>query len=388
MRAHAGMGRARKQPAGSPVDAVWREEPCAMPDVALDGDGETAARCQTLPSTCFVDKYAPRTLEEVAGNDDAKNELMECIASRVHGPIACHGPPGVGKLTCVRLALQAHAIEHMTFHMALNTLEEVRQHCRPTCNVMQALHGLETYMAVVCTDLEVLSKPDRGRLLDILSSVAESYMCIVVCQGRIEKLFNVEFGPVGNDDIDRHLAWIAAEEAIPFVETQSSMGDVRAAVNVLQAGACASVYRRMPPDPYVRALHAFEELRPVSGELSDAVRLVDAMSCVDAARPFYNREYLMHAAGMTAAGGFHMARSSSVNARHAQLAGRSHKVREVASATGVAVRDVYCAARIARACTLDGERGFSAELLRLGATQKVTRHIASALKMSAVTARA
>ena len=54
----------------------------------------------------FTEKYSPKKLDDVIGNDDGRKEMktwaLEFERNKIQKPLLIYGPPGIGKTSAVR----------------------------------------------------------------------------------------------------------------------------------------------------------------------------------------------------------------------------------------------------------------------------------------------
>lgn len=294
------------------------------------------AEYRVQASTAFIDVYAPETLDEICGNGDSIGALEECISNGVQQPIVVCGPPGVGKHTAARLLLQKYKFDTVEFAMSLQSIESVQKLSDPEENVMLALMQLQSKRAIVCSDVEALSKPDRGKFLTLLQSLSKHTLCVIVSHVPYEKCICVRFEELAPEDVAVHLCWVAACENIECDETSIVATDVRSAVNALQFGQADAIWHRADDDLYLRALRSHEGMQSRhDNPLVAAGHLLDALADADAC-PFYNRDAMMHAAGVASqVGKFTPANKTTVQARWAQSVARNNTLRHAMNTLGL-----------------------------------------------------
>lgn len=293
----------------------------------------TVSSTETRISDAWTEKYAPLTVDEVCGNQEAKDELTECILNGSSAPVVCYGGPGIGKITTVRMLLRAHdfAVSEHSFALESN-LKELENDDEVEMSVLDAMWQKQRRKALLCTDVCCLSRQEKQKLYTFLRTASKKRLCLTIDDSPQQHCHCVLFDRVPEYDVAVHLAWIAAQEEVPFDETCiPTCGDVRACVNALRVRHTASQTTR-ENTPYTIVHRCAETLQTSSSsEHDDPVdaisRLTDAITHMHNTSAGYHEMMAFHAAGV--AKRFHFAeQNSTANARHAQTIGRQLQVRQ------------------------------------------------------------
>jgi len=207
-------------------------------------------------SVPWIIKYRPRTLEEVIGNREGKKKVVEWLKSWEAGPpkkraLLIYGPPGVGK---------TGAAEAASRDLNLELIESNASNYRRDADI-KSFAGLASQYStltgrrrvILLDEIDGISgSMDRGGLKAILSVIGSTRCPIVLTANDVfdprflplrDKCLLVEFKRPSVREIVSHLRRIcllegieADEQALKYIAEKSN-GDVRSALNDLQAAA-------------------------------------------------------------------------------------------------------------------------------------------------------
>lgn len=199
-------------------------------------------------------KYKPRTLADVVGNREAKEALVGWVRSWGSGvpkkrAVFVYGPPGVGKTVSVECLARDLGIELVEKNASDYRTEEAIRRFAGLASQYGSLFGGRRL--ILLDELDgITGAEDRGGVAAITEVIKTAQCPIVliandVWDPRFAVLRNyclvIEFKKPPAGEVMRHLRRIceaegiaAEEEALKFL-AQRSEGDVRSAVNDLQA---------------------------------------------------------------------------------------------------------------------------------------------------------
>lgn len=198
----------------------------------------------------LTEKYAPRSLQEVIGNDEQRTEIkkwaLEFQRGKAQKPLLLYGPPGTGKTACAK-ALAAE------FQWTL--IETNASDVRDPESLRKILgaggKGLFGENRLLLLD-EIDGAFDRGEVPELVRTIRENNQPMVLTANDLwnKHLANVrplvkavEFKKVNSKSIAEFLTRIAKTEQMTVekiaIDTiaKSSNGDVRSALIDLQSGA-------------------------------------------------------------------------------------------------------------------------------------------------------
>jgi len=199
----------------------------------------------------LTEKYRPKSIEEVIGNEEAKKKAKEWLSLFLKGkekrPLFIYGPTGIGKTSLAYALASSFDLQPIFF-----TSSEKRE--GKTLKQMQLTSGLSIFgvkRLVIIDDLEgIASKEDRGGMEAIVSIIKESKNPIILIandfwdqrfKGLRQYVFPLEMKKPNVNAITKLLEHIAEKERIKIEKEEikeiamSADGDVRAAINNLEA---------------------------------------------------------------------------------------------------------------------------------------------------------
>jgi replication factor C large subunit len=199
-------------------------------------------------------KHKPKTLNEVVGNEEAIGKLVSWVKSWDKGipkrrAAFLYGPPGIGKTLSVEALANDLNMEFVERNASDYRTEEAVQKFAGLASQYGTLFGRKRL--ILFDELDgITGKEDRGGV-GAITSIVKSAQCPIVLiannayDPRLATLrfycLLIEFKKPPAGEVMKHLSRIckregimADEAALKFV-TQRSEGDVRSAVNDLQA---------------------------------------------------------------------------------------------------------------------------------------------------------
>ncbi|MCG2881256.1 MAG: replication factor C large subunit [Vulcanisaeta sp.] len=205
----------------------------------------------------WVEKYRPRKLSEVVNQEEAKKALLDWINSWEKGKpskkaVLLAGPPGIGKTTLAYALANERGYEILELNASdVRTGERIRQVIGSSMK-MGSLFGFRGRI-ILFDEVDGLNvREDRGGLAAIVELIRESTWPIIMTANNPwdpkfrelrEEAEVIQLKPLSVDDIVTILRRICNNEGIKCEEdalrliAEASGGDVRAAINDLQAVA-------------------------------------------------------------------------------------------------------------------------------------------------------
>ena len=218
-------------------------------------------------SGMWAEKYRPRTLDEMVNQKEIVSRLKGFVTVKNMPHLLFVGPAGVGKVTSIlALAHDLYGSSYKNYIMMLNVSDEpLLSTPRKKKEVDKYITKLKNFARTAPiaspVSFKMIIMDDANSLLNNLQQafrrIMEMYtrtcrFCLLSTNSEtiIEPIKSrcsiFKFSPLNEEDSKRVLAGIAAKENIPIVEEglnilyEASRGDVRKAINLLQAAAASS----------------------------------------------------------------------------------------------------------------------------------------------------
>ena len=204
----------------------------------------------------WTEKYRPRTLSEVRGNDSARDELREWAETWEDHceAVIVHGSPGVGKTSAVHALATDMGWELMELNASDqrtgDVVERLAGEASRTSTLAQSAQADPARRLVVMDEADNLhGTADRGGTRALTSVVKDASQPITLIaneyydmsQGLRSACREIEFRDVSTRSIVPALRDICRKEGIEFEEAaleaiaEQTSGDLRSAINDLQA---------------------------------------------------------------------------------------------------------------------------------------------------------
>ncbi|MCK5625587.1 replication factor C large subunit [Candidatus Bathyarchaeota archaeon] len=207
-----------------------------------------------MDKVMWVEKYRPKTIAEVIGNEDAKASFVDWIKSkRRRKAVLLYGPSGVGKTALVHAT--AHDLKYNVVEMNASdtrTKKLITKIAGPTTSLISLDKFFRNIKGTILLLDEIdgiYGREDRGGVGTIVKIISESQIPIVLTANitDVQKLrpilkvcYSIKFRRVRTQLLLAFLSKICREEGISAekqaleIITQNSRGDVRSAINDLQ----------------------------------------------------------------------------------------------------------------------------------------------------------
>lgn len=226
----------------------------------------------------WVEKYRPASLSDVSGHHDILATINKFVDSNRLPHLLLYGPPGTGK-TSTALALARRIYGHHDLRqmvLELNASDDrgidvVREQIRTFCSTKQIFTGsferaqhesMASYKLIILDEADAMTSTAQMALRRIMEKyTANARFCIIanythkLSPALLSRCTRFRFSPLKEADIRQLVDKVIEEEgvniapdAVESVVTLSK-GDMRRALNVLQACHASSTPLRIPGQP-------------------------------------------------------------------------------------------------------------------------------------------
>lgn len=223
----------------------------------------------------LVDKYAPKSTEEMVGNEKAisttKVAVLNWIHRNIKKAILVYGPPGVGKTLLAYCVANDYGLTVLEVNASDVRDKKSLEHILSTAVSSNTLFGKKRIILI--DDVDALPSVDRGAVSEIVRLIKKSmFPVILTANDAWDKKISqirmvctlVRFRRLSSASIKKRLEDICKMEGIsidPKILEQISKnanGDMRAAINDLQARTTYS--RDITIDIFSRVRTVFKSL--------------------------------------------------------------------------------------------------------------------------------
>ncbi len=208
----------------------------------------------------WVEKYRPKTLDDVVGLKDITESLKAFMKKPKTMPhLMLAGIPGTGKTTiALAIAHELYGANWRNFTLELNASDErgidtVRDRIKDFSRYSRSGFGDIPFALIILDECDQMTGPAQTALRRIMETSSRTSRFILICNQSIKIIEPIQsrcaifrFSRLDKQAMKDHLQWIAKKENIPLEPKAAerivdySEGDLRHAINALQT---ASAYK-------------------------------------------------------------------------------------------------------------------------------------------------
>lgn len=234
----------------------------------------------------WVEKYRPRTLDDVVGQDEIVNCLKSYVSARSMPHLLFSGPAGVGKTACaVALAHDLFGEDWRGNYIELNASDDrgidvVRKDIKNFARVTPV--GNAPFKIIFLDEADMLTADAQSalrRTMEMFSSTCRFIFSVNYSSKIIEPIQSrcavYRFKPLSPEAIEKRIRFIASKEKLTLTReaidaiVYVSEGDMRRAINALQSAATLS--KKIDEDMIYR-ITATPKREEIESLIGDALR--------------------------------------------------------------------------------------------------------------------
>ncbi|KAI5364951.1 Putative AAA+ ATPase domain, ATPase, AAA-type, core, replication factor C [Septoria linicola] len=228
----------------------------------------------------WVEKYRPNSLSDVSGHQDILATINKFVDSNRLPHLLLYGPPGTGKTsTVLALARRIYGNKNMRqMVLELNASDDrgidvVREQIKTFSSTKQIFAGsfdktqrddssIANYKLIILDEADAMTSTAQMALRRIMEKyTANTRFCIIanythkLSPALLSRCTRFRFSPLKNADIRQLVDKVIAEENVNIEPTaidslvSLSKGDMRRALNVIQACHASSTPLHVPGEP-------------------------------------------------------------------------------------------------------------------------------------------
>jgi replication factor C small subunit len=201
----------------------------------------------------WIEKYRPRSLEDIRGQDRIVERLQSYIARDDLPHLLFAGPAGIGKTTAATaIARELYGEDWRENFLELNASDErgidvVRDRIK---NFARASFGGYNYRVIFLDEADALTSDAQSALRRTMEQFSNNTRFILSCNYSSQIIDPIQsrcavfrFSPLPDEAVAEQVRHIASEEGIETTEdgvealVYAAAGDMRKAINGLQAAA-------------------------------------------------------------------------------------------------------------------------------------------------------
>ncbi|KAK4530411.1 hypothetical protein CCYA_CCYA04G1268 [Cyanidiococcus yangmingshanensis] len=211
------------------------------------------------PETIWVEKYRPRSLDELVAHEEIRGTLRKLISEHTLPHLLFYGPPGAGKTTAIlACAREMYGAHFKSMVLELNASDDrgidvVREQIKTFASTRQIFAQRADVKLIVLDEADAMTSAAQAALRRIMEQFTTNTRFCLICnyankiipaiQSRCTRF---RFQPVPPGQMIRRLQYIAEQETVKVEPAgfealaRIASGDMRRAIYLMQSTFLAS----------------------------------------------------------------------------------------------------------------------------------------------------
>jgi len=220
--------------------------------VAMDVDRKRHSIKSTEENLMWVEKYRPKSLDEVLSHKDIMCTLKRLVQERKLPHLLFYGPPGTGKTTSIlAVARELNGPQYKAMTLELNASDDrgidvVRNQIKTFASTKQIWN--KGFKIIILDEADSMTNVAQFALRRVIEQYTKNTRFCMICNyvNKIKpalqsRCTRFRFGPLDTNDVLPRLREIAKKEGVKLTEdglkaiVKLAVGDMRKCLNVMQS---------------------------------------------------------------------------------------------------------------------------------------------------------